>query len=163
MAIDNSNEGPASQRPVLDDVDREIIRLLQVDGRMPNTEIARRLSVTETTIRKRISNLLARGLFEIVAVPRGELSGHNTSAIFGISVDLPRLAAIRDRLTEYPEVRYVGASVGRYDILVEGFFTDNAHMQRFLTEEIGRLDGVKDVETSLILEVAKFAYDWSLP
>jgi predicted ArsR family transcriptional regulator len=51
-----------SRGPV-DEVDREIIRLLQRDGRTSNTDIARALEVTETTIRKRIARLIegARG------------------------------------------------------------------------------------------------------
>ena len=63
----------------------------------------------------------------------------------------------------YPEVRYVGVSVGRYDLIVEGFFAEHDHMQRFLTADLGRLEGVTDVETSLILEVAKFGHEWSIP
>lgn len=154
---------PARKAPVLDEVDREIVRLLQLDGRMSNTEIGRRLSLTETTIRKRIASLLEDDLIEIVAVPRGEIVGLITSAIFGLSVDLPHLESIRDRIASYSEVRYVGVSVGRYDMMVEGFFADHEHMQRFLTAELGRLEGVKDVETSLILEVAKFGHEWSIP
>ena len=46
-----------SRGPV-DEVDREIIRLLQRDGRTSNTDIARALEVTETTIRKRIARLI---------------------------------------------------------------------------------------------------------
>lgn len=163
MPATDGNERSQRKPPILDDVDREIVRLLQVDGRMPNTEIGRRLGVTETTIRKRIANLLADDLIEVVAVPRGEIAGLITSAILGLSVDLPHLEPIRDRLVTYPEVRYVGVSVGRYDLIVEGFFADHHHMQRFLTADLGRLEGIKDVETSLILEVAKFGHEWSIP
>lgn len=66
-------------------------------------------------------------------------------------------------LVTYPEVRYVGVSVGRYDLIVEGFFAEHDHMQRFLTADLGRLEGVKDVETSLILEVAKSATSGAFP
>ena len=37
----------------LDNTDREIIRVLQRNGRTSNTEIGRALGLTETTIRKR--------------------------------------------------------------------------------------------------------------
>ena len=72
---------------------------------MPNTEIGRRLGVTETTIRKRIANLPADDLIDLAAVPRGEIAGLITSAILGLSVDLPHLESIRNRLVTYPEVR----------------------------------------------------------
>lgn len=162
MSAGESERARRKER-VLDEIDREIVRLLQVDGRMPNTAIGRALNLTEATIRKRIASLLEDDMIEIVAVPRGEIVGLITSAILGLSVDLPHLAGIRDRLVTYPEVRYVGVSVGRYDLIVEAFFADHEHMQRFLTADLGCLDGLKDVETSLILEVAKFGHEWSIP
>jgi Lrp/AsnC family transcriptional regulator for asnA, asnC and gidA len=63
--------GPGAPRggEMLDELDKRVIRLLQDDGRMPNTEIARVLRVSETTVRKRISQLVSRGLINIVAVP----------------------------------------------------------------------------------------------
>src|SRR3954453_21303379 len=42
----------------LDVLDRQIIRILQKTGRKTNTDIARELSVTETTVRKRIAQLV---------------------------------------------------------------------------------------------------------
>ena len=40
---------------LIDELDAQIIRQLQVDGRLANTEIARRLGVSEGTVRKRIA------------------------------------------------------------------------------------------------------------
>src|ERR1700750_1865999 len=91
-------------RPV-DDVDREIIRLLQRDGRASNTEIGRALGVTETTIRKRIARLISEGLVSIVAVPTPQAVGMTTSAIIGISVALHAIRSVSDQLVAQPEVR----------------------------------------------------------
>ena len=75
----------------IDDTDREILRVLQVDGRTSNTEIARRLGVTETTVRKRLAALLEADLVQVVAVPTPRLAGLTVSAIMGISVQLKAL------------------------------------------------------------------------
>src|SRR5258706_893140 len=56
-----------AQDQILDEIDRRVIKILQDDGRRPNTEIARELHVSETTIRKRVSQLVSRGLINIVA------------------------------------------------------------------------------------------------
>ncbi|MGH3099553.1 MAG: Lrp/AsnC family transcriptional regulator, partial [Thermoleophilia bacterium] len=98
-------------------MDREIIRLLQKDGRTSNTDIARALDVTETTIRKRIARLIDEDLVNVVAVPTPRAVGVTLSAIIGISVQLPSLQAVSERLVAYPEVRYVGVATGRYDII----------------------------------------------
>ena len=78
----------------VDELDRRIIRMLQVNGRLSNTEVARALDVTETTVRKRIAHLLDEKLMAIVAVPSPEAAGATLSAIMGVSVDLPAMQAV---------------------------------------------------------------------
>jgi len=147
----------------VDQVDREIIRLLQRDGRTSNTEIGRALGLTETTIRKRIGRLIGEGLVSIVAVPTPAAVGMTTSAIIGISVQLVDLHDVSERLVACREVRYVGLSTGRYDVIVEAFFDDHEHLLEFISTTLGGMDGVTGVETSLILKVAKFSYEWEIP
>ena len=159
---------PASKRqhssssPVLDPVDREILRILQRDGRTSNSEIARRLGTTETTVRKRVAAMRDNDFFEIVAVPTPRIAGFNVSAIIGLSVSLPRLREVAAALVEQKEVRYCGLSTGRFDVIIEAFFTDQEHVLRFTTEVLGTLPGISDVETSLILAIEKFSYEWEL-
>ncbi|HYY81292.1 MAG TPA: Lrp/AsnC family transcriptional regulator [Actinomycetes bacterium] len=151
------------RRGVVDEVDRDIIRLLQSDGRTSNTDIARALGVTETTIRKRIARLIDEELVNVVAVPTPRAVGMTMSAIIGISVQLPSLRAVSERLVAYPEVRYVGIATGRYDVIIEAFFTDEEHLLEFVSKKLGSLKGVTGAETGLILKVAKFSYEWEIP
>ncbi len=90
----------ASSRPPnrpYDDLYRQIIGLLQKDGRRPNTEIAQQLGVTETTVRKRIGRLVSENLIKVVAVPSPEVMGMPMSAIVGISVDMTGVADVAAR------------------------------------------------------------------
>jgi Lrp/AsnC family transcriptional regulator, regulator for asnA, asnC and gidA len=139
-----------------------VIKILQVDGRKPNTEIARELGLSETTVRKRISQLVSRGLINIVAVPTPRAIGMNLSAIIGISVVLPKLREISEELKRQREVRYAGVSTGRYDIIVEAFFFDQQHFLDFISTRLGRLEGITSLETSVILDVVKFSYEWEI-
>jgi DNA-binding transcriptional ArsR family regulator len=92
------------RRGVVDEVDREIIRVLQRNGRTSNTDIARVLKVTETTVRKRIARLMDEELVNVVAVPTPRAVGMTMSAIIGISVLLPSLQAVSEQLVTCPEV-----------------------------------------------------------
>ncbi len=149
--------------PPLDATDREIIRALQGNGRTSNTEIGRALGLTETTIRKRIARLLDEGLVNIVAVPTPLAVGMTTSAIIGVSVQLGNLDRVSQELSRCPEVRYLGLSTGRYDIILEAFFSDSEHLLSFVSDKLGALSEVSSVETSIILRVDKFSYEWELP
>ncbi|WP_300612277.1 Lrp/AsnC family transcriptional regulator [Trebonia sp.] len=147
---------------LLDEVDRRIIKILQADGRRPNTEIARELHLSETTIRKRVAQLVSRGLINIVAVPTPRAVGMNLSAIIGISVTLPRIRHVSEDLKRQREVRYVGVSTGRYDIIVEAFFFNQQHFLDFISNRLGKMDGITGLETSVILDVVKFSYEWEI-
>jgi Lrp/AsnC family transcriptional regulator for asnA, asnC and gidA len=154
---------PEKHDKTVDDVDRQIIRILQRDGRMSNTDIGREVGLTETTIRKRVARLTSEGLINIVAVPTPAAVGRTVSAIFGVSVQLAAIHAVSDRLVRLPEVRYVGMSTGRYELMVEAFFANTEQLLAFVTDELGSFEGVQAVETSLILHVAKFSYEWEIP
>ena len=49
------NTEQRNQPNKLDQVDCQIISLLQVDGRLPNTEIAKRVGISEATVRARLN------------------------------------------------------------------------------------------------------------
>jgi Lrp/AsnC family transcriptional regulator for asnA, asnC and gidA len=157
------SRGPRPEDGPLDQVDRDIVHILQSNGRASNTEIARTLDLSETTIRKRIARLVDEELVSIVAVPTPRAVGATTSVIIGISVHLGELDRISDRIVEHPEVRYAAHSTGRYDLIVEAFFRDVDHLAAFVANEIGADPAVRQVETSLILKVAKFSYEWEIP
>ena len=57
----------------------------------------------------------------------------------------------------------MGVATGRYDIIVEAFFNDQEHLLEFVSRKLGALKGVTGAETSLILKVAKFSYEWEIP
>jgi len=147
----------------LDDTDREVISILQLDGRTSNREIARKLGISEATVRNRVGRLIGDGLINIVAVPTPLAVGLTMSAIIGVSVQMRHLDEVVDTITDYREVRYVGLSTGQFDVIIEAFFEDQEQMLEFVTRKLGRLDGVSDVETSVILKVAKFSYEWEIP
>jgi Lrp/AsnC family transcriptional regulator for asnA, asnC and gidA len=156
-----SGQLPTAAR--LDDTDRSIVRLLQRNGRLAISEIAKRVNLSETTIRKRLSRLIGDELINIVAVPTPEAVGTTLSAIIGVSVHLPDLHRVAEEIVSMPEVRYVGLSTGRYDVIIEAFFLDQEHLLEFVSKRLGSLPGVTRIESSLILKVAKFSYEWELP
>jgi Lrp/AsnC family transcriptional regulator for asnA, asnC and gidA len=132
-----------AQSPLLDGIDRDIIRLLQKDGRASNTEIGRELGLTETTIRKRVARLVNEDLISIVAVPTPEAAGMTISAIIAISVQLQHLHDVSDQLVALPEVRYVGASTSRHDLIIEAFCADHEHLLQFVSNSEGPLPTAK--------------------
>lgn len=147
---------------MLDELDKRIIRLLQRNARVPNTEIGRALDVTETTIRNRVSRLLDEKLIEIVAVVDPKATDVTISAFLLLTVAPDEVgttvAALRDRT----EVRYLSQVVGRGQVMAEVFFRDLMHLLAFQNDVLARLPGVTGVETLLVGQVHKLSYEWEI-
>jgi Lrp/AsnC family transcriptional regulator for asnA, asnC and gidA len=152
----------ADRKPLLDELDRQIIRCLQSNARMPNTEIARALNVTETTIRNRVNRLLDEDLIEMVALITPKAKDATVSAFISVFVAPDAVEEAIRVLKPRPEVRYLGRMLSRSQILMETFFTDHDHLLAFQDECLGRLPGVQAVDTSLVLKVEKLSYEWEI-
>ena len=104
---------------MLDELDKRIIRLLQRNARVPNTEIGRSLEVTETTIRNRVSRLLDEGLIEIVAVVDPKATEATISTFLLLTVSPPGVHEVAEQIKARAEVRYLSLVLGRGQIIVE--------------------------------------------
>ncbi|MGE5554142.1 MAG: Lrp/AsnC family transcriptional regulator [Betaproteobacteria bacterium] len=147
----------------MDEVDRQIIRFLQQDGRMPLTEIAARLRLAEGTVRKRLARLLEEGIVRITAVVDPERLGKATTAIVRIKVDGDRGPEVAETLRMLPEVRYLGFSAGEYDLILQVVVESNEQLFQFLTGRLREIEGVEASDTSLILRTVKEADAWFDP
>ncbi|MDR7434816.1 MAG: Lrp/AsnC family transcriptional regulator [Armatimonadota bacterium] len=147
----------------IDELDRQIIGLLQRDGRMPNSEIARHLGVAEGTVRRRIERLIHEGIVKIAAVANPFKIGLNTVALISVDVDLPRLTEVAQELVRMKEVRYVGYATGAHDIIIECLFPSNQALLKFLIEKLAQVPGVRRTETSIQLDILKRSYEWEIP
>lgn len=156
---------PSSGRTLddLDPVDLGIIRLLQGRGRTSNAELARRLGVSQPTIRKRIDRLTADGILKVVAVLNPARTGFATDVVIGIRADPGRLLEVGRELAAMEEVVYLGYTTGRFDLLLEVLFRDDEGLFAFLTDRLPRLGGIVGTETMTVLRTGKINYDWKLP
>jgi Lrp/AsnC family transcriptional regulator for asnA, asnC and gidA len=143
-------------------MDKRIVRVLQKNARTPNTEIARALGVTETTIRNRVARLLDDRQIDVVAVVNPEATEATISAFLEISLHPKNLDAVVEKLRGRGEVRYLGLTLGRAQIMIEAFFRDHEHLLAFQTGVVATLPGVTAVETAIVVRVAKFSYEWEI-
>ena len=143
----------------LDRVDKAIIHELQLDGRMPYTELSRRVGLSQPATRQRVNRLIDRGSMQVVAVTDPSTLGFDYPAMVGIDVD-GDIVEIADRLAQLEEVSYLIITAGRYDILAEVVCSDADHLLRFVNEQIRPLAGVSNVELFNYLRLVKQTYTW---
>lgn len=145
---------------VLDEFDREIIRLLQEDGRMPFLTIANQLGLAEGTVRRRVGKLLDEGLLRIVGIADPFRVGLQTVAVVGLKVDRGKIQPIATALSALREVRYVALSTGNYDLVIEVVVSNNDELLTFLVDTLRQIPGINNTGTSVVLKVAKEDLAW---
>ena len=144
----------------IDDLDLQIIRLLQEDGRRPNAVIARQLQLPEATVRRRLDRLIREEVIRIVAVADGAKLGLPIHVLIALQVDLTRAEEVGAALVRLDEVRWVGVTTGPQEYILEAFFHSTQHLHDFLVKKIARIPGVTRTQTSTVLSLAKHVYRW---
>lgn len=153
------NFGPAD----LDTVDRDMLRELTADGRLPNSEIARRVGVSETTVRNRLERMIDHGVLAVRPVLNAARTGYPVDIIINIKVKDGRILEVAERLKAMEHVAYVGIVTGSFDLIAEAFLRDGEHLRDFLVHELAGLDGIATTETFTVLSTEKFTYTWEIP
>ena len=160
MGGEKQHPGRAKHR--LDATERRMVEMLQRDGRLSVSELARKLQVSEVTARRKLKGLLGAGIIRVVATVDPFDVGYETPVIIGLKVVRSQLEAIAERLSRLPQVRYVGASTGRVDLIVEVVTRTNQDLAAFLLDELAQIDGITDSETNLIVRIYKQSWDWGI-
>lgn len=150
----------ADQRFQLDEIDRDIIRLLQADGRTPYSQLARVVGLSDAAARQRVNRLTAEGVIDIVAVTDPVKLGLGFQAMLAIKVngDTRKVAV---EVGGYEDSVYVVLTAGRYDLIAEVISRDSDAFVD-LTNTIRALDGVESVETLPYMGITKQTYDWGV-
>jgi Lrp/AsnC family transcriptional regulator for asnA, asnC and gidA len=142
----------------MDQIDLDIISYLQSDGRIPFTDIAKALEVSEGTVRNRVTRLIQDRVLQIVGMVDPYRLGFDAPAVISVSVQPPLLEKVADTISKFPEVSYLIMVSGEFDLLVEVLCRDREHLASFLNEKMLRVPGVTNTQTSMILRTYKMAY-----
>ena len=144
----------------LDRVDRQMIALLQKDGRMPTVAIAKELGISETTARSRLKRLIKEETIKVVAVSNPIQLGFDIIGNIKLSIDLKKKDAILKALKAIDALNYVALTTGGSDIDIEFIVGSLEEFKTLVFEKISQIDGVHSAETSLIVEIIKDTWDY---
>ena len=145
----------------VDELDKLIFQALQVNGRTPFTQIARRAGVSETTIRTRYQRLVDQGIVRTIGIIDPSALDFEATAIVAVSAEPGMASEIARSITRMPEVSYLVTTLGSYDLILEVFCQDLSHLTDVVTQQIQQISGVRATETLLIAESYKLACAWS--
>jgi Lrp/AsnC family transcriptional regulator for asnA, asnC and gidA len=142
----------------MDKIDHKIITILQKDGRTPFTEIAKRLNISEGTVRNRVSRLQEQEIIQVVGMVDPYNLGFDAPAMIGVSVEPQKLESAAELIADFEEVSYLVMVSGEFDLIVEVMCRNREALANFLNQKLRRVPGILRTETFFILSTYKMAY-----
>lgn len=141
----------------MDKTDHAILSYLQEDGRIPYTEIAQKLGISEGTVRNRVNRMIDEGIVRILGLVDPISLGLDAPAVIGISVAPAELEKAAAQIAAFPEVGLLVEVSGEYDLIVEAICQDREHLANFLNNSLSSVPGIVKTETFLVLRTYKIA------
>ena len=136
----------------LSDFDREVIRVLQQDGRISYARIADELSRTEKQVRRRVHELRESGIIKITTVANPEVMGYEALCLLGITIDPAcGISKTTSQIAALSGAYYVASVTGRYNVIAEISAVDMDQLLRILDDELSGVPGIRSVETNVYL------------
>jgi Lrp/AsnC family transcriptional regulator for asnA, asnC and gidA len=146
----------------LDGLDRSLIEVMIVDGRQSNREAARKLGVSEGTVRFRLRRMEDAGLLQITARSDPYLTGEiNAWAFIGVDTDMGAARPVAEALADTRETTIVTLVAGSYDILAAVATPSRSRLLDFALDEIRGLRGVRSSSTWEIVHTHSLSYQWA--
>ena len=143
----------------IDATDVKIIRLLQQNGRMSNTQIAKKAGISETTVRYRLQQLIKNDLLQVVAMVNPLKLGFGIEGSIRIKADIKRMADVAAELKKLDSLYFIGRMMGEYDFDTEFFVPSMAELKD-LIDRVQAIEGVAATDVATVLEYIQERYDF---
>jgi Lrp/AsnC family leucine-responsive transcriptional regulator len=140
----------------IDKLDLKILNILQVDGKVSNAEIARKVGKAPSAVLERVRKLKKGGIIEgFECIVDHKRLGRGLTAFTSIRVEEGVGATeVGNRLAEFPEVLEVHYTAGRDSYLVKVRVEDTESLQATLAK-FGTIDSVRDTNSTIVLTTVK--------
>ncbi|MEX2489679.1 MAG: leucine-responsive transcriptional regulator Lrp [Pseudomonadales bacterium] len=143
----------------LDRIDWQILRVLQSNGRISNTDLARQVNLSATPCAERVKSLESRGHIEGYEARLNPHLLHLELLVFA-EISLTRtspdvFADFREAVVQLPQVLECHLVSGNFDYLVKARVADMAAYRKLLGETLLTLPGVRESRTYVVMEEVK--------
>lgn len=142
----------------LDELSRQVIAMLQNDGRISIREMAMRLGVSPATVRARYNQLRDDRTIQVVAAPNPSKLGFKFHALVAARLAPGSLEQAVAVLEKKPEVAWIGLTLDDHGVLFEVVSRDARTFGVYKEQLLTELPGFISAEVSVIWDVRKFRY-----
>ncbi|MET9925397.1 MULTISPECIES: Lrp/AsnC family transcriptional regulator [unclassified Streptomyces] len=143
---------PPPARP-LDAIDRDILRILQTDGRASIRSVAERVHVSRANAYARINRLVEDGVIRgFGARVDHERAGQGASAYITLKIVQNSWRTVREQLQALPGATHIALVSGDFDVLLLVHTPDNRALRELVLTRIQSIPEVLSTRTLLVFE-----------
>lgn len=144
---------PRPQARPLDEVDRNILRLLRSDGRASVRSVAEQVHVSRANAYARINRLVEDGVIRgFSARIDQERAGQGASAYITLKIVQDSWRTVREQLRELPGATHMALVSGDFDVLLLVHTPDNRALRDLVLTRIQSIPEVLSTRTLLVFE-----------
>jgi Lrp/AsnC family leucine-responsive transcriptional regulator len=147
---------PKQYQP-LDAKDRHIVRLVQRDAKLAQSEIAKQVGLSTAAVNERLRKLEAAGVIRrFAAVVDPAAVGAGVTAFVEVFFEHPRFeAGFLERIAKLNEVQECHHVTGEFSLLLKVRVRDMESLQQLLLEQLAGHEGVRQTRTVMVLSTVK--------
>ena len=146
--------------PLLDAIDRKVLRRLQQDAAISNQALADEVGLSPPACLKRVRRLRAAGIIRrTAALLAAEALGYPLLTVARIKLERPREKAMQDferRMRALPRVAQCLTVAGDIDYIVLVRSRDVAHYQDFARHVLATAPGIRAYTSEIVLDIPKW-------
>ncbi len=144
----------------MDQKDTIILKELQKNSRIPVSDLAVMLEVTESDVTKRITSLYQAGILRrcTAVIDFSAMGVEEVSVILSLKVTPEKglgYDGIAEKLSRFPQVESIRLLTGSYDFQVTITGQSMAEISRFVAEQIASIDGIRETMTQIVMRTYK--------
>ena len=139
----------------MDETDRDILRCLYEDARMPLRQIAEKLGISVSTVSVRIKSLEEEGVIKsYIPVLDPAKLGYDLLTIIGVRISEGRLVEVEQKLAKDERILQVYDVTGEWDSLMIARFRSREELNLFVKDLLTQ-PHIERTNTLLVLNVVK--------
>ncbi len=138
----------------LDELDRQILAALLVDGRVSFTDLADKFSVSNGTIHVRVNKMKEAGILcGTTAVIDPRKAGFGVACYVGIKLHNARDSSkVLEKIRKITQITEASYTTGQYSLFLRVLVKTVDELHAFLVDELQPISEIQSTETLIILD-----------
>jgi DNA-binding Lrp family transcriptional regulator len=136
---------------MIEALDSAILRELTKDSRQTNVQIAKKLKISEGTVRQRVSKLVSSGIIKNFTVQTSMKAGFSSFVLVQTNPQIETKSIVKT-LKKIKDVQTIFETTGDYDVVIK-VSTGSAQEFNFIIEKIRTTKGIQKTDTLVLLKI----------